>query len=155
MRFGYHGHHPNFVLDALVPIVHRRLLMATLVSIPFAGCERIKKTEKLERLDQSLNAYVGAIRWGNFDTAAAFAAPRSGGFSRLNTATLVGIKVTGFGIRINEIDEKGEEANVTTSFTYYFLDNASVRHVDQTAVWYFDPPRRGWLMDDSLPDFSR
>ena len=118
------------------------------------GCESMKKKEQASRLDQSLKAYAGSIRWGNFETAAAFAVPRKG-VNTVNPATLDGIKVTGYVVRVSSVSEDAKEANVHLSFSYYDETRGTVGAIDQDASWYFDPERKNWLMDDSLPRFKR
>lgn len=129
--------------------------MIALMALPLAGCENFKTKDQSNRLDQALSAYTGAIRWGNYDTAMVFAVPRSGTGPGVNPDALVGLKVTGFTTRINRVNPTADEANVTVGFTYYHQDRTSIRQVEQTATWYFDPVRQGWLMDSPMPEFSR
>jgi hypothetical protein len=129
--------------------------VAAVAALPLAACEGMKKKDRVSRLDQSVNAYVGAIRWGHFQTAAAFAVPRAGTARPLDPDTLTGLKVTGFSVRIGSVDEAGIEAQVSIGFTYYHEDRGTIREVEQSATWYFDPGRSGWLMDGPLPQFRR
>ena len=124
-------------------------------TLSLSACAGMQKKDQVARLDQSVSAYAGAIRWGNFDTAAAFAVPRDGVSRVPDPATLVGLKVTGFSIRINRVNDPGDEANVSTSFTYYHEDRGTIRKVEQSATWYFDALKKGWVMDGPLPDFRR
>ena len=142
-------------LDTPVAPVQRRLVMAAFASLALGGCARMKKQDQRVRLDQALTAYVGAIRWGNFETAAAFAVPRDGRRTRVSVDAITGLKVTGFSTRINRVGEDADEADVTTGFTYYHEDRGTIRQIEQDATWYFDEARGTWLMDGNLPDFSR
>lgn len=137
-----------------VHAVHRRTLMTVAATMLLAGCEGMKQKDQASRLDQSLRAYAGAIRWGNFDTAAAFAVPR-GGANTVNPASLDGTKVTGYVVRINSVNADADEASVHLSFTYYDETRATVGTINQDAMWYLDEKRKSWLMDGSLPRFKR
>ena len=123
--------------------------------MPIAGCERMQSKDRKSRLGDTLSTYAGAIRWGNFKTASAFAVPRSGPTLPLNSARLAGLKVTGYTIRINRINEQGDEAAVSISFTYYQEARGTVNTVNQDATWYFEEAANSWLMDDNLPTFDR
>ena len=130
------------------------MLMTAAVTVLFVGCEAIEQKGQSQQLDISLKAYAGAIRWSNFDTAALFAVPRAGA-NTVDPASLGGIKVTGYSIRIDSLNETVDEANVQLSFTYYDENRGTVGTVNQRAQWYLDPTSQSWLMDDSLPHFKR
>ena len=114
----------------------------------------MQKKNQASRLDQSIRAYVGAIRWGNFETAVAFAVPRAGA-QAVNPASFDGIKVTGYTVRIKSVSEAVDEADVHLSFSYYDDAQGTVGSIDQDATWYLDRERKSWLMDDVLPRFKR
>jgi len=134
--------------------MHRRLLLAA-AALLLAGCEGIKNKEQASRLDDSLRAYTEAVRWGNFETAAVFAVPRAGRAPAPDPATLIGLKVTGYSVRIDRVSADASDADVAVGFTYYHEDRGSIRDVEQRATWYFDERRGTWLMDGALPEFRR
>ena len=135
--------------------MHRRsLLIACSLSL-LSACDSLKRKDQTSRLDSSLTAYAGAIRWGSFEAAQALSRPRSGAARALDATRLDGLKVTGYTVRINNVSETGDEANVSFSFTYYFLDSGRVKRVDQTDTWYFEPQAKAWFLDGYLPEFNR
>ena len=134
--------------------MQRRSFLTAAAIMPIAGCENLKKKDQTSRLDASLRAYVRSIRWANFDTAAAFAVPRKGS-NTVSPASLEGIKVTGYSVLIKSVNETADEASVHLNFTYYDESGGTVGAIDQDATWYLDENRKGWLMDDSLPNFKR
>lgn len=133
--------------------MHRRTLLIAGAAALISGCERLKRQDQTSRLNSSLTGYAGAIRWGNFETAQGFARPREGAPLPLNAQVSAGVKVTGYSIRVNNVNANGDEANVSFSFTYYKGDSASVNTVNQTNVWYYDLNNKAWLLDGSLPKF--
>ncbi len=133
--------------------MHRRTLLIATAAALIGGCERLKRQDQTSRLDQSLTGYASAIRWGSFETAQAFAQPRAGAPLPLGGQVPSGIKVTGYTIRINSVNENGDEANVSFTFTYSGENSASVRTVEQTDTWYYDVNGKAWLLDGSLPRF--
>jgi len=119
-----------------------------------AGCAGMKKKDLAARLDQALSAYAGAIRWGNYETAAAFAVPRAAAPRVVDPSALSGLKVPGYSERFNRVNEAGDEAEVSLSFTYYQETRGTLRTVEQDATWYYDDEREVWLMDAGLPAFE-
>lgn len=133
---------------------------ATLVAVSVAvlsaqGCAQIGEKDRANRLDQSVRLYVNSIRWGNFETASGLLKVRTGEQPALNTSALANLKVTAYSSRVVAIDETAGEAQVATSFDYYFLDSGTVRSVSQNAVWWFDGDNERWFLDGTLPDFRR
>jgi hypothetical protein len=122
---------------------------------PLAGCGSFRQKDQASRLDPTLTAYAGAIRWGNFDTAAAFTVPRDGSAPQHDTAALASVKVTGFSVRINRVNDAADEADVSFSFTYYQEDRGTIQTTEQRSTWYYEPARQAWLLDGSLPRFVR
>jgi len=137
-------------------MMQRRLIlaMAAAGAALLAGCSRIKKKDQAARLKDTLTAYTGAIRWGHYETARAFAKPRDGAAVTLDPAALAGLKVTGYSVRINRVNEEGDEANVSLSFTYYQETRGTVRTAVQDATWYYEEAGERWLLDGGLPDFQ-
>jgi hypothetical protein len=129
--------------------------MVMLGAALLAGCAGFKQKDQASRLDLALTAYAGSIRWGNFDTAAAFAVPRDGSTPQHDIAAMAGLKVTGYSVRINRVNETADEADVSFGFTYYQENQGTIRTIEQRAPWYFDDARGSWLLDGSLPRFVR
>jgi len=120
-----------------------------------SGCAAISQSKQLNLLDPSLSAYTGAIRWGNLETAASFARPRNGRLRNVDPAALAGLKITGYHVRINRINDSADEALVSISFTYYHDNQASIRQVNQNATWYYSSSDKAWYLDGNLPNFKR
>ncbi len=132
---------------------HRRRLLIGLSAVLLSACAGIEKKDKAARLKDTLNAYSAAIRWGNYDTAAAFAVPRDGSTVTVDRSVLAGLKVTGYEVRVASVNEDGSEARANMRFTYYQESRGTIRTAIQDATWYFDDERGQWLMDDGLPAF--
>ena len=139
----------------MVCIVHRRLLVIAAAATLATGCETMRRQDQVVRLDPALTAYAGAVRWGNFDTALAFSRPRSGTPAPVSYGVLSRVKCTGYTIRINRINDAGDEASVSFSFTYYLQDRGTVDRADQDVTWYYSEQSKAWLMDGGLPNFGR
>jgi len=133
----------------------KRTLLLMYLLATLGGCAALGKTNQMSLLDPTLSAYTGAIRWGSIETAAGFARPRNGRKNEVNQNAFVGLKVTGYKVRINRIDENAVEANVSISFTFYHDDQGSIREVEQNSTWYYSSTDKTWYLDGFVPDFSR
>jgi len=133
----------------------RRIFLLAGLTVLVSGCAAIGHSKQLSLLDPSLSAYTGAIRWGNIDSAAGFARPRGQAARKVDPHALSGLKITGYKVRINKVNDNADEASVSISFTYYHENQASIRQVNQTATWYYSDADKSWLLDGNLPDFKR
>lgn len=130
----------------------RWVLVLALLAPLLTACESLQRKDQASRLQTSLKTYAASVRWDNLDTALGFLRPREG--SAQPPRGLDGLKVTGYAIRVNNVNEDSNEAEVTITFTYYFQDQGRLASVDQTEVWYYDDPSSAWVMDaTALPRF--
>jgi hypothetical protein len=131
----------------------RRMLITVAATTFLGACTAMQKNRQMTDLDRSLKAYTGSLRWGNYDTAAAFAVPRKGP-PTVHPGELSDIQITGYSVVINGVNAAVNEASVHLNFTYYDESRGTVGSIDQDATWYLVSEDVGWLMDDSLPKFS-
>lgn len=131
------------------------VMPGVVLAAALAGCA--STNEKTTKLDQTVRAYVQAIRWGDFSTAAAMIRTREGKLPRTVDPRRLEdeIRVTHYEYGVGARDPNSEQAIMSAKFRYYYLDTGRVREVNQHAVWWFDPESRIWYLDDGLPDFSR
>jgi hypothetical protein len=131
----------------------KRLLLPLALLLPLlTACENLQRKDQASRLTTSLQSYASTIRWDNLGSAYAFVRPREG--TPQPPQRLDGLKVTGYTIRVNSVNETSDEANVTFTFTYYFQDQGRVTTTEQTETWYFDAESGAWFLDaPTLPRF--
>ncbi len=134
--------------------MNRRTLVLVFLTATVAGCTALSQEKQMIELNPTLSAYTGAIRWGNIETAAGFARPRDGRDPVVNPEAMVGLKITGYKVRVNNVNATADEASVSLSFTYYHDDRATIREVEQTDIWYYSATDKTWYLDGTLPDFS-
>jgi len=132
----------------------RAAIAAALVAA-LASCAQTN--EKTTKLDQTVRAYVHAIRWGDFSSAAAMIRTRDGKLPRTVDPRRLEkeIRVTHYEYGVGARDPESERAIMSAKFRYYSVDTGRVHEVTQQAIWWFDPEERIWYLDDGLPDFSR
>jgi len=119
------------------------------------GCADLEKKDQTKKLDQSVRAYIHAVRWGDLGAAASFIRPREGTVKPPDLSKLKGLHVTHYDYAIDSEAEGNPEALMTVKFNYYFEDTLIVRDVYQQVTWWWDPEVENWFMDGELPKFER
>lgn len=124
------------------------LLPLLLASITFviAGC--FATMSKMQKLDDTLRTYEGAIRWNEFEMANSFGADQktSPDFSKLQN-----IRVTAYQVKNSSASKEELKARQTVVVQYY--DASTLRQ--ETAVhnqqWHYDEEKKRWLVEPNLP----
>jgi hypothetical protein len=126
-----------------------------LIAGMLGGCADLAHKDQTKKLDQSVRAYIHAVRWGDLGAAASFIRPREGTVKPPDLSKLKDLHVTHFDYAIDSKTEGDPEALMTVKFNYYFEDTLSVKDVYQQATWWWDPEVENWFMDGELPEFQR
>lgn len=126
-----------------------------LIAGMLGGCANLQQKDQTKKLDQSVRAYIHAVRWGDLGAAASFIRPREGTVKPPDLSKLKGLHVTHYDYAIDSEAEGNPEALMTVKFNYYFEDTLSVKDVYQQVTWWWDPKVENWFMDGALPEFER
>jgi len=127
-------------------------LALVLVAVLVAGCAEMDRRERALKLDQAVNAYVAALRWGEIEQAASHLRARDGTPpAAIERARYRGLNVTGY--RIEVVPVGAAEALMTVRFSYFRDDSASVRELVHRGLWWYDEELAGWFLEGELPRF--
>jgi hypothetical protein len=122
------------------------ILLATILIT--AGC--FATMGKMQKLDDTLRTYEGAIRWNEFEMANSFGVNQqtSPDFPKLQN-----IRVTAYQVKNSSASKEELKARQTVVIQYY--DASTMRQ--QTAVhnqqWRYDEEQSRWLVEPNLPNF--
>lgn len=129
------------------PPIFLSVLLVIVISMT-TGC--FATMGKMQKLDDTLRTYEGAIRWNEFEMANSFGVNQktSPDFSKLQN-----IRVTAYQVKNNSASEEELRARQTVVIQYY--DASTMRQ--ETAVhnqqWRYDEDQKRWLVEPNLPEF--
>lgn len=121
------------------------LLLSLLVGI--AACAGDGKSR---RLDDSLNHYSDAIRWGQFDQANTFHEPA---YASNSGEAFTGIRVTGYDTVASQTYEDQDQFEQTVRISYYRESEGTERKITQLQKWRFNPIKKLWTLYSPMPAF--
>ncbi len=108
---------------------------------------------ELETLDETLQSYERAIRWGDFPTAFVFQKePKA--IPDWERHALRGIRVTSYRTINKEVNPEMTEAKIMVDIRYYFDNSARERVLTDRQVWSYNKSSERWLLDTSFPKFK-
>jgi len=138
----------------IIARLHPLFACLPLIAVLLAGCADLRHKDQTKKLDESVRAYIHAIRWGDLGAAASFIRLREGTAEPPDLSKLEELRVTHFDYAIDSKTQGDPEALMTVKFNYYFQDTLKVKKVYQQAIWWWDPKIENWFMDGELPKFE-
>lgn len=115
------------------------------------GCSTTPK--ELETLDETLQSYERAIRWGNYPLAVAFQ-EKPKNLPDWERHALKNIRVTSYRVISQEVDPEMTEAKILVDIRYYFDNSAIERVLTDRQVWIYKENQEKWLLTTAFPKFK-
>lgn len=103
-------------------------------------------------MEEALNSYGSAIRWGAFQKAWSFQADKlkpAPDFKALRT-----IKVTGYESVFRSVQDEGNTVLQTVEIRYINNDRLVEKSLTDEQKWHFDTEKQHWRLDSAFPQFE-
>ena len=130
-----------------------RLTAILFILLSQLGCANSGGQRKLETLDDAIRNYSYALRWGRIDDAVAYHSNEEGSRAEIDVTIMKSIRVTGFATKARIINPEQTEATVTSELTYYNDQYATLRTMEYTQHWWYEPDTKKWYLDSEFPPF--
>lgn len=131
-----------------------RFFSLLIVMMMLNACASMQAKEKFIKLDESLNRYAAAIRWGRYVDAYDYHVGKDGYRPRLKTEAYEGIRVTGYETVEKTINTEQTEATVVSIISYYNENVGTVSKYKHIQTWWFKEDTKKWLLDAVLPELK-
>jgi hypothetical protein len=119
-----------------------------------AGCGDAVVRERVTDLDYAIDSYAYALRWSRSNDAVAYHMNRDGTRPVIDASAMSQIRVTGFSISEKTLDSDHNCASVKGVLNYYHNNGATLRTVEYTQTWWFEPESGKWYIDSAFPQFK-
>ncbi|MBP1149471.1 MULTISPECIES: hypothetical protein [Methylocaldum] len=119
------------------------------LSFALVACAHDMRVMKME---EALNSYGSAIRWGAFQKAWDFQTDkqkRAPDFKALKN-----IKVTGYDSVFRKVQNEGTIVLQTVEIRYIDNERLVEKSLTDEQKWHFDVEKKQWLLDSSFPKFE-
>ena len=137
--------------------MHRRIVIAALLSVVVAACSMDKIKSKETILEDTLQTYAATIRWGDMTKALVFVDPKyreAHPLSELDMQRYRQVQVTAYE------DEpatpvSATEVTQTVEIGLVNVHSQAARSIVDHQVWKYDEKEKRWWLMTGLPDISR
>jgi hypothetical protein len=116
------------------------------------GCTSISDYRKIDQLDEANRVFKNAMIWSEFQTAAAFLAPKQA--AAVDLDKLKNVKVTNYNVKKVIISEPKTRVGQIVEISYYKKDVMIERTVTDNQLWEYDDAQAKWVLTSGFPEFK-
>ena len=128
------------------------LVLTSIILIQFA-CGSTGEQKKAVSLNDAIDDYAYALRWGRIDDAVSYHVNEEGIKPDIDQNVMKSIRVTGFSIKSRTINTEQTEAIVESELNYYNDEYGTLRSLEYTQSWWYQPDMQQWFLDSEFPEF--
>jgi len=136
--------------------MRRLLVLAVLLfTLLVSGCASDKRNQSLTN---TLNAYAGVVRWGDFGNALQFVDPKVRAEhppTPLQMSRFEQFRVTGYDDGNGPSPSGENEVRQVVAISMVNNNTQAERTVIDRQTWRYDPEKKRWWLTSGLPDITR
>jgi hypothetical protein len=127
-------------------------VLVLLLILSACGDTAIRK--RVEDLDYAIDSYAYALRWSRSKDAIAYHLNRDKSRPTTDVSAMEVIRVTGFTILDKTLNSDNTGASVKGELSYYHNDYATLRTIEYSQSWWYEPESKKWYLDSEFPQFK-
>jgi hypothetical protein len=135
--------------------MRRLLVLAVLLfTLLLSGCASDKRNQSLTN---TLNAYAGVVRWGDFGNALQFVDPKVRAEhppTPLQMSRFEQFRVTGYDDGTGPSPSGENEVRQVVAISMVNNNTQAERTVIDRQIWHYDPETNHWWLTTGLPDIT-
>lgn len=124
------------------------------LSLIASSCSTLGKNSQLDSIEQSLNDFRKALRWGYYEQAVNHIQIKNYKEPLRDTEYLKNIRITSYEYGKKSFSEDGSTADVVALINFYDVNQGTVSTINQKQTWWFDSEHKRWFLDGDFPDFT-
>jgi hypothetical protein len=132
---------------------HFKLPVFLLMFLLLLACANQGEKQKAETLNDAINEYAYALRWGRIDDALTYHINDDGSRPDIDVSIMKFIRVTGFTIKQRTINPDQTEATVESELNYYHDQYGTLKSLEYIQLWLYMPDVKKWLLSSEFPKF--
>jgi hypothetical protein len=118
------------------------------------GCAKYKELTRLKKFDDLSMSYEHAIRWSDFDYAAAFVRDPESEEKSPDPEIVKLVRVTNYKVKRTAISPDEKQIAKIVEISYYRSDTMIVNTITEQELWEWDDENQRWDLKSGLPDFK-
>ncbi len=122
-----------------------------LLTLLVAGCASVTEFSKMDKFQQTSDAYEFAIRWSDYDMASSFLKDQYDLELGDQIENLKQFNVTAYTVRRFVPSEDKSQVLIVADIQYFRKNGLLVKNYSHRQLWKYDEEKESWHLTSGLP----
>jgi hypothetical protein len=124
------------------------------MAVLLVGCATYSEMRKMDKFEETAEAYKKAIAWSEFDVASSFIEIKDGEGDSLDLRPFEEFKVASYDLkRIIPSADKTKVIQIV-EISYFKIHTLVLKRLSDRQVWEYDDEKGHWYLKSGLPNFK-
>jgi hypothetical protein len=124
------------------------------LSLLVVGCASVTEMQRIDKFEQTADAYELAIRWSDFEMASSFLKDQQDPQIAPLIENLKQFKVTAYTVKRYIPSADKSQVLIIADVQFFKINGLIVKNISHRQLWEFDKDKQSWFLTSSLPDFK-
>jgi hypothetical protein len=124
------------------------------LSLLVVGCASVTEMQRIDKFEQTADAYELAIRWSDFEMASSFLKDQQDPQIATLIENLKQFKVTAYTVKRYIPSADKSQVLIIADVQFFKINGLIVKNISHRQLWEFDKDKQSWFLTSSLPDFK-
>ena len=129
-------------------------LYIVLILLLVVGCASVSEMKRMDKFEQTTDAYELAIRWSDFDMASSFLKDQDDPQIGPQIENLKQFKVTAYTVKRFLPSADKSQVLIIADVQYFKKNGLVVKNCSHRQLWQYDKDRQSWYLTSGLPDLK-
>jgi hypothetical protein len=122
-----------------------------LLTLLIAGCASVDQFSKMDKFEQTSNAYEMAIRWSDYDMASSFLKDQYDPELGDQIENLKQFNVTAYTVKSFVPSEDKSKVLIVANVQYFRKNGLILKNYSHRQIWEYDEDKESWYLTSGLP----
>jgi len=129
-------------------------LYIVLLVLLVVGCVSVKEINRMDKFEQTTDAYELAIRWSDFDMASIFLKDQHAPEIGPQIEVLKQFKVTAYTVKRFLPSADKSQVVLIADVQYFKKNGLIIKNYSHRQLWRYDEDKKNWYLTSGLPDLK-
>ena len=116
-----------------------------------AGCASVDHLSKLDKLEQTTDAYENSIRWSDWDMGASFIKDKMDPEIGPQIENLKQFSVTAYTVKTFVPSDDKSKVLIVAEVQYFKKNGLILKNYSHRQIWEYDEEKKTWYLTSGLP----
>jgi hypothetical protein len=122
--------------------------------ISAVSCTSVNEMKRMDKFEQTTDAYELAIRWSDFDMASSFLKNQEDPQIATQIENLKQYKVTSYTVKRYLPSADKSQILIIADVQFFKKNGLIIKNISHRQIWKYDKDRDSWFLTSGLPDLK-